>query len=268
MENSTIVNNLKKSEDFFDFQILRSSTPFKKNFYYDAFDLFKLYYPNLLEKGEDGFIVIYKDKEKTQVSLFNKLHNNYKAYTVLINLSLKEMLDRGIINDVSKANPLFYWGYKKIMNFLEKNKDFFVKILPDLAREIEKTTRYGELAEIGADKVITKIFGDDIEIRKTSGLGEREDALYGKDRIVSKQGKLHVIQVKSVSRVEKENNSYYIYYLGAKLYPNVDMMIFKSGIFYYAFRAKDFRNLSTLKIFGDREGYIIDEKHKILITKL
>jgi hypothetical protein len=255
-------------QQFYTQKALQASQPYRNNFNDDAFDLFRIHYPDHFEISKNAYRIIYKDKQKTERSNFNKLGTNYSAYTELINLTLNELINTGEIKDPSAANPFTNEGYQKIIDFLKNNKDFFSKILPDLAKHIKRSSDSGDKSELGADKILTKIFGGDIEIRKTAGLAQRQDTHGGQDRVVIKQGKSYVIQIKSVSKIEQENGLYYIYYLGAKLYPNVDIMIFNKGPWYFAFRAKDVRNISTLQILGDREGYIVDSQHKILITKL
>jgi hypothetical protein len=45
-------------------------------------------------------------------------------------------------------------------------------------------------------------------------------------------------------------------------------MIFKKGVWYFVFRAKDENGISTLQIYGKSEGYMIPAKYKIKTLKL
>lgn len=254
-------------EEYYNQKVLALSKPYRDNFNDDAFELFEIHYPHLYQISPTGYRLIFKDVEKTTPSLYNKLGTNYTAYTYVVNQSIEKMLETGEINHPSKVNPLVQIGYDMIINYLKNNKEFFTSLLPEIGNIIKKRTEAGDKAEIGSEEVLKRIFGKDIEIRQTAGLGQKEDTHGGKDRVIVKNGKALNVQIKKSGKIEESNGVYYINHLGAKLYPNVDIIIFNRGDWYFAFRAK-FNGLSTLQILGDREGYMIPSQYKIMITKL
>jgi len=254
-------------EQFYDQKTLQQSKPYRDHFNNDSFELFRIHYPHLYEISNRGYRLIYKDYQKTEPSLYNKLGTNYSAYAYLVNKTIEEMLQKGVINNQSEVSPLNDTGYEMIINYLKNNKEFFTSLLPEIGNIIKKRTEAGDKAEIGSEEVLKKIFGKDIEIRQTAGLGQKEDTHGGKDRVIIKNGKALNVQIKKSGKIEESNGVYYINHLGAKLYPNVDIIIFNRGDWYFAFRAK-FNGASTLQILGDREGYMIPSQYKIMITKL
>ncbi len=254
-------------KEFYDQQTLGTSEPYRRNFNDDAFELFRIHYPNLYEVSDRGYRLIYKDNQKTEKSLFNKLGTNYSAYTYLVNQTISEMLRRGLINQSNEVNPLSFEGYKMIIDFLKNDKQFFTSLLPQIGETIKKLTSIGDKAEMGSEDVLKKIFGSDIEIRQTAGLGEIEDTHGGKDRVIVKNGKALNVQIKASGKIEESNGMYYIKHLGAKLYPDVDIMVFKKGGWYFVFRAKDAQGVPILEIWGNREGYMIPSQYKIKIVK-
>jgi len=249
-------------------KVLQQSKPYKDNFYSDSFHLFQYHYPHLFELQPDGFRIIYKDEQRTVRSKFNMLGTNYTAYAYLINSTIDEMVERNIISNASDVNPLTDAGYEKILNFLLEDKPFFASLLQGIGEIISATSGAGDRAEIGAEEVIKRIFGQDVEIRKTAGLGEKEDTLGGKDRVFIKNGKTYNVQVKACKKIEEENGQYFIDHLGAKLYRNIDIMIFKRNSWYFVFNIKDASGNPVVQILGDREGYIIPSKYCIKKVKL
>jgi len=255
-------------QQFYNQNTLSASKPYRQEFNSDAFDLFRLHYPEFFEIKPNGYRLIWKDRQRTELSLYNKLGTNYSAYTLLVNSTISEMLSKGIISNPNDINPIGQEGYESIINYLRNDRDFFTSLLPEIGKIIQKSTGIGDKAEIGAEEVLRKIFGQNVEIRQTAGLGQMEDTHGGKDRIVVKDGNAYNVQIKVSGSIEEENGIYYIKHLGAKLYPRIDIIIFKRGDWYYAFRAKDSRGISTLEIWGDREGYMIPSHQKIMVTKL
>lgn len=255
-------------EQYYDQKTLGTSKPYRDNFNNDSFELFRIHYPNLYEVLPNGYRLIYKDLQKTVHSLFNKLGTNYSAYTYLVNSTIEQMVKTGTITSASEIDPLQQNGYNSIIDYLKNNKNFFDSLLPEIGKLINRSTVIGDKAEVSAEVVLRKIFGDKIEIRHTAGLGNMDDTHGGKDRVIIKNGQSYNVQIKVCGEINEENGVYYIKHLGAKLYPNVDIMIFKRGSWFFAFRAKDARGISTLEIWGNREGYMIPSIHKIMITKL
>ena len=255
-------------QQFYDEKTLATSAPYKSHFNNDAFDLFRLHYPEHFEITGRAYRIIYKDKQKTQKSIFNMLGTNYTAYTALVNLTIAQMVDADVISNPSEVNPTTKEGYEYIINYLKDHEDFFRSILPQLGELIKTSSGRGNVAEIKAEQVLKKMFGDKAEIRHTAGLAQKEDTHGGKDRVVISNGKSINVQIKSVKSVNQENGFYYIEYLGAKLYPNVDIMIFVKGNWCWAFQAKDENGITTLSVYGDNQGYIINQKYKKLIFKL
>jgi len=255
-------------EQYYDQKTLGISKPYRDHFNNDSFELFRIHYPNLYEIFPNGYRLIYKDSQKTVNSLFNKLGTNYSAYTYLVNSTIEQMVKTGVVGNSSEINPLQENGYNSIIDYLKNNKEFFSSLLPEMGKLINRSTVIGDRAEVSAEEVLRKIFGKDVEIRHTAGLGQMEDTHGGKDRVIIKNGQAYNVQIKVCAGIDEENGTYYIKHLGAKLYPNVDIMVFKRGNWFYAFRAKDARGITTLEIFGNREGYMIPSIHKILATKL
>lgn len=253
---------------YYDQKTLQQSKPYRDHFNNDAFELFKTHYPHLYEISPTGYRILYKDEQKTTRSLFNKLGTNYTAYTYLVNSTINQMLKTGEISDPSKINPLTEPGYDSIINYLIDNIDFFKSLLLGMGAIIKKSSDAGEKAEIGAEQVLKRIFGNDIQIRQTAGLGQVEDTHGGKDRVIIKNGNSLNVQIKKCGPIEVDNGIYYITHLGAKQYPNVDIMVFNTGYWYYTFRAKDTNGITTLQILGNREGYMIPAQYKIKAIKL
>jgi hypothetical protein len=255
-------------QQFYDEKTLATSEPYRKSFNNDAFDLFRLHYPEHFEITGRAYRIIYKDRQKTQKSIFNMLGTNYTAYTALVNLTIEDMVNSGEISNVSEIDPTTKEGYGQIINYVKSHKDFFTSILPQLGELIKTSSGRGNVAEIKAEQVLKKMFGDKAEIRHTAGLAQKEDTHGGKDRVVISNGRAFNVQIKAVKSVNQENGFYYIEYLGAKLYPNVDIMIFVKGNWCWAFQAKDENGITTLSLYGDNQGYIINQKYKKLIFKL
>jgi len=255
-------------QEFYSQKELATSEPYKKEFNDDSFELFKIHYPDCLTISNRGYRIIYKNKQKEEKSFFNKLGTNYVAYCRLINLTLQKLTDEGLISSPTEIDPRTMEGYEIVMNFLKSNKDFFSSLLPDLGKIIKKRSEIGDKAEIGSEEVLKKAFGDNIQIRDTSGLATQTDTHLGQDRIMIKNGKSYSVQIKVCGGVSDENGVSYIKYLGAKLYPNIDIMIFKRGHWYFVFQAKDENGISTLQIYGKSEGYMIPTKYKIKTLKL
>ena len=255
-------------QEFYNQQTLATSEPYKKEFNDDSFELFKIHYPDCLTISNRGYRIIYKNKQKEEKSLFNKLGTNYSAYYRLINSTLEKLTEEGLIPSPTAIDPRTMEGYEIIMNFLKSNKDYFSSLLPELGEIIKEKTEIGDVAEIGSETILKKAFGQDIQIRDTSGLATETDTHLGQDRIMIKNGKSYSVQIKVCGGVSDENGISYIKYLGAKLYPNIDIMIFKRGYWYFVFKAKDENGVSTLKIYGNYEGYMIPTKYKIKTLKL
>jgi len=255
-------------QEFYSQRELAISEPYKKEFNDDSFELFKIHFPDCLTVSNTGYRIIYKNKQKEEKSLFNKLGTNYSAYYRLINSTLEKLTQEGIISSPTSIDPRTMEGYEIVMNFLKSNKDYFSSLLPELGEIIKKRTEIGDTAEIGSETILKKAFGEDIQIRDTSGLATQTDTHLGQDRIMIKNGKSYSVQIKVCGGVSDENDISYIKYLGAKLYPGVDIMIFKRGDWYFVFKAKDENGLSTLKIYGNYEGYMIPTKYKIKTLKL
>lgn len=255
-------------QQFYNEKTLATSAPYKSFFNDDAFELFRIHYPEYFVMDSRGYRTIYKDKQRAEKSLFNKLGTNYSAYTTLVNTTIAEMINSGIIKDSSEANVLSNDGYNKVIDFLKSNKDFFAQILPELGTHIKRSSDKGDKSELGSEKILKKIFGEKAEIRNSAGLAQKSDTHEGKDRIVIKDGKSYNVQIKAVRGINSENGYYYIDYLGAKLYPNIDIMIFNRGPWYFAFRSKDENGIITVKVLGQREGYIVSDRYKILAYKL
>jgi hypothetical protein len=255
-------------QEFYKQSDLATSEPYKKEFNDDSFELFKIHFPDCLTISNTGYRIIYKNRQKEERSLFNKLGTNYIAYYRLINSTLEKLTEEGLISSPTAIDPRTMEGYEIVMNFLKSNKSFFSSLLPDLGEVIKKRTEIGDKAEIGSEEILKKAFGEDIQIRDTSGLATKTDTHGGQDRIMIKNSKSYSVQIKVCGGVSDENGVSYIKYLGAKLYPNIDIMIFKKGDWYFVFRAKDENGISTLQIYGKSEGYMIPTKYKIKTLKL
>ena len=255
-------------QEFYNQKELAISEPYKKEFNDDSFELFKIHFPDCLAISRTGYRTIYKNKQKEEKSLFNKLGTNYSAYYRLINLTLQKLTEEGLISSPTAIDPCTMEGYEIVISFLKSNKDFFKSLLPELGEIIKKRTEIGDVAEIGSETILKKAFGENIQIRDTSGLATETDTHGGQDRIMIKNGKSYSVQIKVCGGVSDENGVSYIKYLGAKLYPNIDIMIFKKGDWYFVFQAKDENGMSTLQIYGKYEGYMIPTKYKIKTLKL
>jgi len=255
-------------EEFYNQTELAISEPYKEEFNDDSFDLFRIHFPDCLTISRTGYRTIYKNKQKEEKSFFNKLGTNYVAYCRLINLTLQKLTDEGLISSPTEIDPRTMEGYEIVMNFLKSNKDFFSSLLPELGKIIKKRSEIGDKAEIGSEEILKKAFGENIQIRDTSGLATKTDTHGGQDRIMIKNGKSYSVQIKVCGGVSDENGVSYIKYFGAKLYSNIDIMIFKRGDWYFVFRAKDENGISTLQIYGKSEGYMIPTKYKIKTLKL
>lgn len=255
-------------EEFYTQKELAISKPYKEEFNDDSFELFKIHFPDCLTISRTGYRTIYKNKQKEEKSLFNKLGTNYSAYYRLINLTLEKLTQEGLISSPTSIDPRTMEGYEIVINFLKSNKDYFSSLLPELGKIIKEKTEIGDVAEIGSETILKKAFGDNIQIRDTSGLATQTDTHLGQDRIMIKNGKSYSVQIKVCGGVSYENGVSYVKYLGAKLYPNIDIMIFKRGDWYFVFQAKDENGVSTLKIYGNYEGYMIPSKYKIKTLKL
>ena len=145
-------------QQYYDEKQLVDSFTFKKKFGDDAFDLFKLFYPNRYEvSASDGYRTIYTKDDKTTVSYFGKLGANYKAFTFLMNVVIDKFIQDGIISKPGECDPRYLPGYEKIMDYLRNNQVYFVSLLPELGQIIKKTSDLGDKAEIQG---IKKVFGD------------------------------------------------------------------------------------------------------------
>jgi hypothetical protein len=256
-------------QQYYDEKQLVDSFTFRKKFGDDAFDLFKLFYPNRYEvRASDGYRTIYTKDDKTTVSYFGKLGANYKAFTFLMNTVIDKFIQDGILSKPGECDPRYLPGYEKIMDYLRNNQVYFVSLLPELGQIIKKTSDLGDKAEMESEEALRRIFGENIEIRNSSGLGKKEDTHGGKDRVMVKDGKSYNVQVKVCKNIQLENGLYYVERLGAKQYYNIDIIVFKRGYLFYAFWAKGASGKSVLQIWGNREGYMIPQQYLIKITRL
>jgi len=255
-------------QEFYNQLDLATSEPYKEEFNDDSFELFKIHYPDCLTITNSGYRIIYKNKQKEEISLFNKLGTNYSAYHRLVNLTLKKLTEEGLISSPKAINPCTMEGYEIVISFLKSNKNFFTSLLPELGEIIKEKTEIGDKSEISSETILKKVFGEDIQIRDTSGLAKETDTHIGQDRIFIKNEKSYSVQIKVCGGVSEENGISYIKYLGAKLYPNIDIIIFKRGDWYFVFRAKDEHGIPTLHIYGKSEGYMIQNKYKLKAIKL
>jgi hypothetical protein len=283
---------------YYDKYTLKNSEPFKvkkefiKNkpeseFNKDSFELFKIHYPHLYVETSTGYRLIYKNSTHTERSEYNKIGSHWDAYYILINMTIGKMISEGIIKAIQKRlsdeqgwvvdtpttelkwilkhngnifDPTKLEDYKKIIDYLAKNKDFFKEVLIAIKPQIERTTGEGNKAEIESETALRKMFGNDIEIKDTSGTGQQSDTLKGEDRVIIRNGKRESIQIKKASKVLLENGIYYIYYPHPKLYKGVDLMMFKDGTKFHLFRARDYQNNLMVRLFdygAYQEGYMI-----------
>jgi hypothetical protein len=248
----------------YSFSDLQGSPTFK-NFNNDSFKLLSRHFPNR-SSSYGGFNRFYIDETKTKISILNKLGSNVKAYRELINKTILHLLYEGVVKDQLECDPTTSSGYEYIIDYLMKDKYFFIKLVPELKSIIEETTRIGDIAEEGSVQALKNIFGDEIEIENTSELGSKTDAILGIDSIMIKDGNRYNLQIKNArGRGVTKNGQYYqIEYLNPKIYKNIDYFVFKSNRNYYVFSGKDGDGNVTTEVVKDGyTGYRISSNYLI-----
>jgi hypothetical protein len=228
---------------------LSSSLPYKQSFNRDSFELFRIHFPNQYSSA-NNYRVIWRDKIGGEKSLFNKLGTNWSAYTELVNLTL-EHLNKDI-------DPRSESGYNEIINYLKENKEFFKSILPKIGVFIKASSDIGDKYELKSDDVIKKVFGNDVIIKNSAGLGKFTDTHLGIDKSIIQDGKEFNIQIKGVSNIVLDNGIYTINYVNAKLYPGINIFIFHFKGKYYLF--------NNIGVTVSNDSYIIPEDSLIKIV--